>query len=386
MLLWPQFLAYAMTLGLPGALLYNLKRHPDEESKLFSANLLLGTVLGLVATLTGIVFIPHWLAQYSTEVIRPAQWFMLTAPLALLSATFGAALEAKGDFTTSNQTRYLPSLMTLAILGVLALAHALTPFTAGLAYALPGLPIFFWMLHHLWKRFQPRWHGLGASYKRLLSYGLRSYGIDLVGTLSAQVDQALVVGLLAPASLGLYVVALSLSRMLGVFQSSIVTVLFPKAAARPVAEVVAIIGRAARASLALTFLVAIAVMLLGPVLLQLLYGAKYMGAVPVFRIVLIEEVISGTVWLLAQAFMAVGRPGTVTLLQGLGLGLSVPLMLVFIPAYGLIGAGLALLCSTTARLVFILVSFPLVLKVRPPSLLMTTEDLSSIKQILTLKN
>lgn len=386
MILWPQFLAYVMTLGLPSALLYNFKRHPEEESELFSAALVLGTALGLVATLTGIVFIPQWLAQYSAEVIHFAQWFMLTAPVSLLGVMFTAALEARGEFTIANQTRYISPLITLVILGVLLLTHALTPFTVALAYLIAGLPIFFWILKRLWNLFQPHWHGLGKYYKRLLSYGLRSYGIDLLGTLATQVDQALVIGLLAPASMGMYVVALSLSRMLNVIQSSFVTVLLPKTAARPIEEVIALTGRAARISTAFTFLAGIAVVTLGPVLLRLLYGPNYTEAVPVFRILAIEVVIGGLTWVLAQAFMALGRPGTVTLLQGIGLGLSVPLMLVLIPIYGLVGAGLALLCSTTARLIFVLVSYPLFLKVRPPGLLITQEDCRFVQQIFKLRD
>ena len=69
MILWPQFLAYTLTLGLPRALLYNLKCHPDEESDLLSAALVLSTALSIVAILVGVIFIPHWLAQYSPEAI-----------------------------------------------------------------------------------------------------------------------------------------------------------------------------------------------------------------------------------------------------------------------------------------------------------------------------
>ena len=381
-ILWPQFLAYAMTLGLPRALVYNLKLYPDEESELFSAAMVLGTALGVLATLTGVAFIPVWLSKYSPEVIHIAQWFMGIAPVALLGITFTSALEAQGNFNTANQVSYITPLIILAILGVLALAQALTPFTVALAYVLPGIPVFLWMLVNLWKRFRPRWRGLGQSYRRLTSYGIRSYGIDLLGTLAAQVDQALVISFLPPASMGMYVVALSLSRMLNLFQSSIITVLFPKTAARPVEEVVDIIGLAVRVSTALTFLAAIAVMLIGPVLLRLLYGSEFTGAVPVLRILLVEVVLNGTTWVSAQAFLALGRPGTITILQGIGLGLSVPLMLVLIPTYGLEGAGLAVLCPTPARLVFVLVSYPLILKVRLPRLLITREDWRFVQQII----
>jgi len=385
MILWPQFLAYAMTLGLPAALLYNLKRYPDEKSELFSASLLLGTGFGFIATLTGIVFIPFWLVGYSTHVIHVAQWMMLIAPMALLGVTFSAALEAGGDFTRANQLYSLPSLITLASLSVLALAGVLTPFTSSLAYVLPNLLTVFWMLTRLWSLFQPRWVGIGRSCKRLFYYGLRCCGIDLLGMLAFQVDQVLVVGLLSPASMGLYVVALSLSRMINVLESAIGTVMFPKVAARPVEEVIDLIGRAVRVSTALTLVAAIAISILGPMVLNLLYGSKYMGAVPVFRILVIEVVLSGATSTLAQAFMALGRPGMVTILQGIGLGLTLPLMLLLIPTYNLVGAGLALLISTTLRLIFVLVSYKLILKVQPPSLLITREDFLFLQQKLFSK-
>ncbi len=382
MLLWPQFLAYTITLGLPKSLLYNLKKHPEEKSELFAAALLMGTGLGMVASLIGIIFMPQWLSQYSPSVIRYAQWFMVTAPLALLGVTFTAAFESEEEFTIANQTRYLVPLTTLAALGVLILIRAVTPFNVALAYVVPGLPIFIWMLTRLWNRFRPRWRRLGESFKCLTSYGLRSYGIDLLGALSGQIGSALVVGLLSATSMGLYTVALSLSRLLNMFEDAIVTVLLPKAVARPVEEVVALTGRAVRVSTFLTLLCIIPLMLLCPVILSLLYGSEFMGAVPVFRILLIEIMLNGMTWVLAQAFMASGQPGTVTLLQGVGLGLTVPLMLVLIPKYQLVGAGLSLLGSTLARFVFILVSFPLVLKISPPGLLITREDWRYLKQII----
>lgn len=378
--LWPYFLAYLMTLGIPVALRYNLKRYPDKESELFSAALVLDSVMGIVAALIGILIMPQLLRQYSPQAIEFAQWFMLVSPLILVTTVFIAALEADYDFTTANQAQYLSPLMTLVILGGLALTHTLTPFTAVVAYAFPYVPVFFWLLLRLWKRYRPRWYGLDSSYKSLISYGIRAHGIDILGTLALYVDKALVVNLLPPKEMGLYVVSLSLSRMLNLFQQSIVTVLLPKAAARPTTEVIALTGLAVRISTALTTFAAVAVITIVPFLLRLLYGTKFIAAVPVFRILVVVAVVDGTTWILAQAFMALGRPGTVTLLQGVGLGLSFPLLLLLIPMFGLKGAGLALLGSTIVRFIFVLLSYPLILKVRPPSLLITREDLYLLRQ------
>lgn len=325
--------------------------------------------MGLLAILIGVLFIPRWLTEYPPEVVRLAQWLMLFAPLSLLNLVLLHAFLALEEFGTYNAVRYSLPLLTLLALVSLALSDNLTPYSAALAYLLPVAPVSLWMLVRLWRLNRPVWRGLGSAFKRLTSYGLRSYGLDLLGSqVAGQFDRVLVVGLLNPAAMGLYVVALSLSQMLGVFHSAVVTVLFPKASGRPVEEVVALIGRGARVSIAINLLAAVGLALLGPWVLGLVYGQEFLSAVPVFRILLLEAVLGGAAWVLAYAFMALDRPGTVSLMQGIGRGMSVPLLLVLVPLYGLEGAGLAVLLSTMARLVFVTISFPLILKTRVPRL------------------
>jgi O-antigen/teichoic acid export membrane protein len=391
--LWPQFLALVMSLGLPTALLYNLKRYPEDQPSSVLAALLLGTGLGILATGVGSLLLPLWLAQYSPAIIQAGQWLMIAAPVVLLMEIFRAFLEAREEFNAANQLRYLPSLCTLFILCGLAFSGRMTPFTAALAYWLPGIPILLWMFTYLRQFFKSSPQGiqfnlneLGTAYKRLLSYGVRCYGVDLLTTLSLQVDQALVVNLLTPASMGMYIVALSLSRILSVFQASIITVLLPKAAARSASEVVLLTGQAMRISTALALLAGIVLMMAGPMLLGLLYGSEYLGAVPVFRVLMIEVILSGATMVLAQTFMALGKPGIVTILQSVGLGLSIPMMLILIPMYGLVGASFALLGSTIARLIFVLACYPLLLKVDPPHLFLTKEDWDLLRQRVLAKS
>ena len=366
--LWPQFLAYSLTLGLPSALLYNLRRAPNEGARDFSASLVLGAVMGLFAAGVGIAIIPLWLTDYPAEVIRLAQWSMLLAPLSLLSLVFVHVLQAREEFRHYNAARYLQPVLALTALAFLAFTGRLTPLSAALCYVLPQVPIFLWLLVRLWRIYRPVWSGLGGSFRRLFSYGLRSYGSDLLGPVTSQLDRVLVAGLLDPAALGLYVVAVSAARILNALQVAVVSVLFPKASGREVEDVVALTGRGARVSTLLTLLAATVLALLGPYAMGFVYGREFVEAVTVFRYLLLEAVLGGTAWVLAQAFMALGRPGTVSAMQVLGVGMSVTLMLVLVPRYGLAGAGLALLAATAARLVFIVASFRLILNVHAPAL------------------
>ena len=383
MLLWPVFLATATTVGTPSALIYHMRKSLGERSALVFNGLLLVTLFGSLATLIGVLLLPHWLHQYPADTIRWAQIFLLTLPLWSLQIAGQAALEALELFSLSNIVQTLIPVSTLAGLLFFLAIHHLNPVTAGMAYTLAIFPTTGTILAFLWRR-RPAtnrfaWHP--PTCKLLLGYGMRSCGIDLLGALALNIDQVLVVGLLSPQAMGSYVVVLSLSRALLLFQSAVVMVLFPRAAGRKPEEIVAMVGEAMRVTTLITACAGTAVCLLGPFLLRLMYGPQYLSAVPALRILVLEVVLQGGVFVMAQAFMAMGRPGIVTILQATGLSLSLPLMLVFIPRYGVSGAASALLLSTIARFVLLFTGFRFFLKHTPPDIRPRAADL---RQILAL--
>ena len=384
MILWPMFLANTLTFGLPTSIIYNLRKHPSDRSRIFAAALLLGTVAGLLATAIGIALMPSLLKNYSASSVGFARLLMLNSPIVLVQLIVLSTLEATGNFTASNRLRLLIPSITLCLLLALVLTHSFNPYTSALAYIVNGIPVFFWTLIQLWRKIKPQWQNLFPAAMMLLSYGFRSYGVSVLGTLSSNIDQAIVVGFLEPAAMGTYVVALSLSKILNIFHNSLSTVLFPNASARPLEEIVAMTGRAVRLNIAAMLSIGAVVIIVSPLLLSLLYGPDFINAVAVLRILIVQVVVNGAAMILAQAFMASGNPGIVTALQGVGLALSAPLMIVLIPAMGLTGAGLSLLISTTARFLFIIVLFPIVLKKSPPSLILNKGDINYLKQKLPI--
>ena len=379
--LWPIFLARVFTLGLPSSLIYNLKKTPNQASQLFSATLLTALGAGALAAGIGFVFVPYWLDNYSAGVVRSAQLLMLLAPAVLLDEVYTSALRVQREFRTYNIIRWLRPLSTLALLLIFTLLGRLTPLSAGFSYVVPSLPIAIWLLSYLWKFYAPVWRGLRGAFTRLLSYGIRSYG-DLLGNLTMQLEKVFVIGLLSAPSMGLYVVSLSLSRMLNVFQTAVVAVLFPKAAGASTEKAVEMAGRAVRVSTAVTTVSAVGLGVLGPWVLKLLYGAEFQEATNLMRLLIANSVVDGTIWVLAQAFMATGRPGWVTIFQSVGLAFSIPLLFLFVPKFGLLGAGFALLCASIVRFGFVAAAYPLVLKTPTPSILIRVSDIKEISRRL----
>ena len=381
MVLWPVFLGTVFSLGVPSALTFQLNRDPKRESSLMGAGLFLALFSGAVAAILGAIFLHAWIPQYSPSVILFARIFLISVPLTSLLAAGRAGVESRGDFTTSNAVLIGSPALTLLWLFVLLAKGGMTSVSAALSYVVVGIVPLAWMLYRVARIFHPTLAGLWQSSRQLFSYGVRSYGIDLCGTMAFYVDQALVVRLLAPGMMGTYVVALSLARILNAFHTSVIMVLFPKAVSRTREEIVEMASRAMRMSTMLTTLGGICVISIGPQLLSLLYGKEYRGANSVLRILVVQIILAGAGAVLAQAFMAVGRPGIVTALQVIGLSLTVPLMLVLIPRLGLVGAGLSLLISTIVRFIFVVASFPLFLKMPIPQLVPTWRDFRTLTEL-----
>jgi O-antigen/teichoic acid export membrane protein len=379
--LWSALLAGLTTFGLPTSMIFHIRKFPDRIADMTWNALFLSTVISIVTALVAAVCMPHWLHQYPHWAILAAQWFLLITPVASVTYILRATVEASQNFSSSNISQVLNPAAVLTILGLLYAFHRFNTLTASCAYifaALPPIALLLWRTRSL---LQQRTSLSLSTQKLLLSYGVRSYGIDLIGTLALQVDQVLVVSFLHPAELGVYVVMLSLSRVLNVFQASVVAVLFPKATGLSMETTLAMTSRAVRMSSAITILAAFTIGLVGPILLRIFYGQAYTTSINTLRLLLIEVVLSGATLVLAQAFMALGRPGFVTTLQGVGLAICVPMMLLLIPRWGITGAAASLLISTSCRFVMIYISFRVVLKTKAPRLLLKREDVGSLMTI-----
>lgn len=378
MILWPLLVASITTLGVPSSLIYYLRQRPQERRELIGSGFVMAVVLGSLAAVVASLILPWWLRQYSPFVIHAAQWFLITVPICSVTLAGRAVLEASDQFSASNLIQTLTPFATLMALLAFLGTHRLTPFTAALSYIAASIPTFWYMMARVRRIGVAGLRWCSSIVRLILSYGLRSYGVDLLGTLALYVDQALVVSLLSASAMGSYVVVLSLSRMLNVFQNSVVMVLFPKAAGRSREDVIALTGQSVRISGFVTAACGLTICLAGPAVLRILYGSEYVAAAGALRILVAEAVLSGATFVLAQSFMALGRPGVVTMLQGLGLSLSIPMMLWLIPRLGIYGAAISLLVATTARLLFICAGFRIFLKTSPPSLLLRVDDMKML--------
>ncbi len=373
----PQFLAGLATFGLHASFIYNSKADPRHEREYLGANLVMLCLAGSAFAALGWAVLPHWLAQYGPHTVALARGLLLTVPFMSMTWTLLGAAEARGWFGFANGTLYLQGLCALAALLALAGSDLLTPATAEVAYVAPSLLIFLCFAWRIMRDVRPVPTLRPPFPGRLLRYGLRFYGVDLLGTLSGYLDQIVIVALLAPGLVGIYSVALSLARMLNVVQGAISSVLFPSIAARSTTEIVGTVAATLRVMIPATMAVALAVGLAGPWLLSLMYGPRFEPATGIFRLLLLDALLVSSARVLYQAYSGSGRPGWVTGFEAVGTAASLLAMLALVPPFGLVGAASAMLLGSSVRLACGVAGLRPVLGAAVPRLLLSRSDVTA---------
>jgi O-antigen/teichoic acid export membrane protein len=378
-LLWPYLVTGLAGFGIAPALSYYTSRSISSEGGLLFAASILAVVAGLVGSAVGSLILPHYLTRYSQDVIHAAQVIILFAPLILLGDVFRINLEARGEFSPSNWSRVWATLFTLLSLTLLWLVHALTPFSSSLALWLPSAAQTVRLGFDLSDRFSFDFRGIIPNSRKLLSYGLRTYGTEVFYAFSGQVDQAIVIAFLTPSALGLYAVALTASRTLNTLVLSLIMVLLPRACRLDFDSAIDLVGRTARINNLVTSIGALVLFAIIPVLLPLFYGKAFSSAVLITRVLILDALLMSAAAVLAQAFLATGRPAVETLLQAGWLLASVLFLTLLVPRMGLIGAAFALVSASLVRLLATLASYPLVLHRPLPCLVPNAGDMRYIK-------
>jgi enterobacterial common antigen flippase len=257
---------------------------------------------------------------------------------------------------------------------VLALLHRLTPTTSAFAYVLPLVPMFLYVFANIARRVRPVFRLRRDLVRRLLRYGVRLSGVDVLGALSGRLDQMVIVAMLPAGMVGTYAVALSSARILTVVQGGISSVLFPSVAARETAAIVRTVATAFRMATLLIGGLAAVLALIGPSVLLFAYGEAFAPAIAPFRVLLLAMVAENGARILYQIYSGSGRPGLVTVFEGVAVTVLLLTMLALVPALGTLGAAAAVLCAACFRLMAAIAALPLLLKHDLPRLVIGWPD------------
>jgi O-antigen/teichoic acid export membrane protein len=352
LVLWPVLIAQLGSLGLPLAVTYHIAQEPAVAARVARAALRFGVPQTLLLTALHAMVLLVLLHGEPTS-IRVAGAVTLAAVPASLAQQYGLAmLQGQQRFSAFNVLRLLPVVLYAG--GVAALFVSGVTSIVAVAMVLMGANASVGAI-----TLATGLRAVGsigaargsADLGAMLRFGLRG----LLGTVSLidslRLDQVVLALFLAPAALGLYVVALAFTNLPRFVAQSVGMVVYPSVASRADET-------SARRSVWAFFWAtgAMSVAIVAPLLLAagrlvpLFFGDEFRDAVRVTQILLPGMLFSGMGRVLSDALKGRGHPAAGTLAEVTTWLWLAPALGVAVPLWGVNGVAVSMSSSYAVSL------------------------------------
>lgn len=211
-----------------------------------------------------------------------------------------------------------------------------------------------------------------------LRMGLAGQAGNVLTFMNVRVDQLLVPALAGLHAGGVYFIAARVADAVGQVSTAASSMLFPHVAAQSEERDTTTTERTTRLTLLATSAMAVALGVLAPVGLPLLFGADYAAGVPALLLLLVAMLPLALTRVLAADLKGRGRPGLVSIGTGVGVLLVLGLDLVLIPAYGIEGAAMAAVVAQLSTTLVLLVCYRRITGGRIGALLPRPSDIGDV--------
>lgn len=350
-LLWPAVLAAVGSLGVSEAATYHTARRTAAVGTLVGSGLMLSFLQSAVLVTVGALVVPIVFSHYGSAAIGAAQLFLAFIPLNLLALYLIGVLNGLHRFGWAQGLRLMvvasqaAGFLSLTVAGALTVRGAvLVSLASTLATALVAALLVL--------RVGVRPLGCSrALVRQLLGFGVKSHLGNVSSLLNERLDQLVISIFLAPAKLGLYVIAVTLTSVTALVGASVSFVALPTVAALPEGRARAAARRLIAFTLAASAVVTVPVILFTGPLIELFFGPAFAGATDVARVLLVAAVVLSTTRTVTAVLKAINRPLSAGLAESLALGVTFVGLAALLPTLGLLGAGLASLlayCTSAA--------------------------------------
>jgi O-antigen/teichoic acid export membrane protein len=271
--------------------------------------------------------------------------FLIT-PVVLLNMLLSSSLAARERWRSVLLMNVIPFavpfvvVVPMFVVGRLTVGIAAAANIAGsLLAVIPGLALLRGIGRPV---FRP------ALSKAAVKFGLKSWLGGLALTANLRLDQLLMITLVPRQQLGLYAVATTISGASGLATGAI----SPPLMARIGSGHTHLMARAVRITVSATILVNIAVAAVTPVILAVLFGPQFHGAMPMVMVLLAASIPLAGTTVLSTALLADGAPMIPSAAEAIALVITVVGLLTLLGPLQAMGAALVSVAAYSASVVF----------------------------------
>lgn len=341
------FLIYSLILplfmfGVSGGVRYYLARTYSVKESLFSLLLIGGAYFLLNAAL---VWLCAFLGYFNLEklVAHRLLWLVTGGVLAyILNIFLSRVYLSKSKFTVYNRYLvfykggyFLLILLTFFLAEQLLYRVVLAMVVTEAIFALVQLA---YLLRHYGCSLRLNWSFL----KQVHSYGIKVWTSEVLRISNRRVDQLILAALLPVEALGFYTVGVTVAELVQRPANALVPIFYNNISSEAdLTKRTFFLNRMHRLVIGATLLLALPLALLGPYLIQFVYGTAFLSAGTILLYYLPGTVLYMGTRIALQYFSATGRPMYLTYIQLTGILIGIPLYITLIPRYGIVGAAIS---------------------------------------------
>jgi len=303
----------------------------------------LGILLSAFAVAIGLFAMPWLLHSQSPAVVSASRWYLLVIPISQLSQ-YGISvlqsqlrLKALNWMNTIIPVGYLLGTIIFMALGKLVLINIVR-----LHLGLNLLVLICTFVTLARSGIYPSFKLDRKLTRSMLAYGTKVHVGQVSGFANLNLDQTLIAAWLPPAALGLYVVAVTSAGIFQMFSSAVQTVAMPTITRQETAAArLSVFERVFSRYWMLSILLFLALAVVLPLALPVIYGEAFRLSLVPAEILLIGALFMGARMLLSSCVAALGDPWLVSKASLIALPVTLLLLYLLLPSLGLIGAALA---------------------------------------------
>ena len=318
-----------------GYFVANRRLSPAEVA---SNGLFVSVPLAIVLAAGVALYSPN-VSQADRDVIVLAA--LATAPI-LVRGTMGGVLMGSGSIVRFNIASHISVILAFSLLFLWLVildrrtvesalqAWCIAQYVSLLPYLYWGKGWWRWLVSH---KPNPRLMAGLVRFSLITGFG------GIIGILNYRIDQLLVIRLDSEEGAGIYSSAIAVAEGLWLFSSAIALASFARVGQGERSEAGRLTATGVRHTLMVVILGGGGAIVLGPKLVELVFGAPYKEASEPLRILCIGTALFAPQGLLNNYFVnQLGRPSFPLIIGAISLVISVTFGLMLIPEFGTVGA------------------------------------------------
>lgn len=330
---WPSFLGVMATLGLTESLVYFTAREPRRAGHYLGSGVVVTLSASAVLAAVGWVLMPVLLAAQAPDIVTAARWYLLQVPIAAVVGLACQPLRGVGDMRAWNALRTAPTLLwVVVVVGFAIRGGRVEPQALAISFValrLLLIPVSLLVTRHrLRQNLRPQL----SLARPLLRFGIPSVLASMPTMFNVRLDQLVIAAVLPAGALGLYVVAVSWSLLPSAVMLAFGSVLFPRVAEiEDVAQRNTLAVRGVRTGVLLSAVLTLGTLVLTPVAIPLLFGARFADVVPAALVLTVASGIFSVNGVQEEAMRGLGKPVAVLWAQLAGLVVTVVGLVLTVP-------------------------------------------------------